>query len=137
MGTNIRDLIRGSHRHAADRSHHNALRAPERRTATSKSKARRCPSDAVKVLKSAVIGLLALLGTSLTPAAAQVWAPPPAWGPGWHHWSGHHRAGPGWRGPIWIAAPGPRHGWYHWHGRWYRQCGWRWAGPDTRVWRCY
>lgn len=137
MRTIIRDLIRGRRRVAADSSHHNSLRHLESQTPPSRSEVRRWPSRAMKVLTSAIVGLLALFGTSLTPAAAQVWAPPPAWGPGWHHWTGHHRWTPGWRGPVWIAEPGPRHGWYRWHGRWYRHCGWRWEAPHLRVWRCY
>jgi len=114
----IRDLIRGRRRGAADSSHNNPLRHRESQTPPSRSEARRWPSRVMKVLTSAIVGLLALLGTSLTPAAAQVWAP-------------------GWRGPVWIAEPGPRHGWYRWHGRWYRHCGWRWEAPHLRVWRCY
>jgi hypothetical protein len=133
MRTIIRDLIRGRRRVAADSSHDNSLRHLESQTPPSRSEARRWPSRVMKVLTSAIVGLLALFGTSLTPAAAQVWAPPPAWGPGWHHWTGHHRWAPGWRGPVWIAEPGPRHGWYRWHGRWYRHCGWRWEAPSPRV----
>lgn len=137
MRTTISDLIRGSRRDTADRLRRNSLSIVEGQTPTSRSEARCWPSSVMKLLKSVVIGLLALLGTSFTPAAAQVWAPPPAWGPGWHHWVGHHRWAPGWRGPVWYAAPGPHHGWYRWHGRWHQYCGWRWAGPHYRVWRCH
>jgi hypothetical protein len=91
----------------------------------------------MKLIKSLIAALLAIFTVAATPVAAQVWTPPPAWGPGWHHWRGHQVRAPGWHGPVWHAAPGPRHGWYRWHGNWYRVCGWRWAGPHTRVWRCY
>ena len=63
----------------------------------------------MKLIKSMVAAFLAIFTMAATPAAALVWAPPPAWGPGWHHWVGHH--------PV--------------------ACGWHWAGPHARVWRCY
>ncbi|MDR6849303.1 MULTISPECIES: hypothetical protein [unclassified Sphingomonas] len=91
----------------------------------------------MKLIKSLIAALLAIFTLAAVPATAQVWAPPPAWGPGWRHWIGHHPAAPGWYGPVWYAVPGPHYGWYRWHGGWYRDCGWRWAGPHARVWRCY
>src|SRR3546814_8236601 len=107
MGTTIFDLIRGGRRDASDRPLNSSLSSLARQASTSGLAARRRSAGVMKKLTAAVIGLVALLGTSLSPAAAQVWAPPPAWGPGWHHWVGHHRWVPGWRGPVWIAAPGP------------------------------
>jgi hypothetical protein len=60
MRTIIRDLIRGRRRVAADSSHDNALRHLESQTPPSRSEARRWPSRVMKVLTSAIVGLLAL-----------------------------------------------------------------------------
>jgi len=91
----------------------------------------------MKLIRSVVAAILAIFSVGATPVTAQVWAPPPAGGPGWHHWAGHHPRARDWYGPVWYGAPGPHRGWYRWHGGFYRFCGWRWAGPHIRVWRCY
>lgn len=137
MRTSIRNLISWRRPEAVDRPSGSPSTTLSGDALPSGAVQGRWSTGLMKALKGAIVGLIALLGTSMTPAAAQVWAPPPAWGPGWHHWTGHHRGHPGWRGPVWYAAPGPHHGWYRWHGRWYRHCGWRWEAPHLRVWRCY
>jgi hypothetical protein len=67
MRTIIRDLIRGRRRVAADSSHDNALRHLESQTPPSRSEARRWPSRVMKVLTSAIVGLLALSARPLPP----------------------------------------------------------------------
>jgi hypothetical protein len=61
----------------------------------------------MKLIKSLIAALLAIFTLAAVPATAQVWAPPPAWGPGWRHWIGHHPAAPGWYGPVWYAPRSP------------------------------